>query len=291
MLAIVIILIIFLDSFNELSIEKKILDTKWLEYMLEYKLNFSKSEETDRKEIFLKNYAFIVESNRKNMDFTLKMNNFGHLGKNERLKLLMSYSGKRLQKEQSSIFVGRPIASELDWRKFEVVSPVQDQLECGSCYAFGVIDAIESQFAIHTGVLPHLSKQEIVDCSWKYGNYGCYGGFDESDEDNLLRALFYIGPISISIDAYHDELFFYESGIIDFPSCSSENVNHIVLAVGYSLNKRPYLLVKNRFFSQQDIFSWGKDWGMDGYLKVALFRNNMCGIASYASYPIPKIEN
>ncbi|KAF1740677.1 hypothetical protein MXB_3167 [Myxobolus squamalis] len=235
--------------------------------------------------------------------------------------------GKRLHEDTSPILVGKGIRHEHDWRSEGVVSPVKHQLKCGSCYAFSAVGAIESHFAIHNGNLTDLSVQEIIDCSLKFWNFGCRGGFPQGvykycmenglstsldypyrgrnlvcnrnnsnssymlegyknlkrgDEINLLRALYHIGPISIAVDAKSDEYAFYKSGIIDFSSCSSVSLNHAVLAVGYSLLKRPYLLVKN---------SWGKNWGIGGYFKVALFKNNMCGIASDASYPIPKIEN
>jgi cathepsin L len=32
--------------------------------------------------------------------------------------------------------------------------------------------------------------------------------------------------------------------------------------------------------------SWGVNWGQHGYIQLARNRNNNCGIASYASYPI-----
>ena len=32
--------------------------------------------------------------------------------------------------------------------------------------------------------------------------------------------------------------------------------------------------------------SWGKDWGEDGYFRMARNENDMCGLATDASFPL-----
>ena len=93
----------------------------------------------------------------------------------------------------------------------------------------------------------------------------------------LMNALAHVGPISVAIDAEQD-FQMYSHGIYNSNQCSSQFLNHAVLAIGYgvTVNNSKFIMVKN---------SWGTSWGMDGYIYFSADVENLCGIAQHCSYP------
>lgn len=64
--------------------------------------------------------------------------------------------------------------SAVDLRKNNKVTPVRNQLSCGSCWDFAAMGAFESSYAVVNNALVNTSEQQILDCS---GGGSCNGGW------------------------------------------------------------------------------------------------------------------
>jgi len=259
--------------------------------------------------------------------FTLKMNKFGDMTSQEFGQMFNGYNMTQKMQSKKGLKHKKSLSDRpesVDWRTQGYVTPVKDQGQCGSCWAFSAIASLEGQHFKQSGKLVSLSEQNLVDCSSKYGNQGCNGGLmdqafqyiqnnkgidtEESypytardgkckfnaatvgatdagfvditagDEDELTDAIANVGPISVAIDASHTSFQLYHSGIYNEKQCSPYNLDHGVTAVGYGSNAQgDFYIVKN---------SWADVWGDQGYIMMSRNKQNQCGIASSASYPI-----
>lgn len=55
-----------------------------------------------------------------------------------------------------------------------MITKVKNQKSCGSCFALGVVETIESMIALKAGKLVELSVQQMLDCN--DAKMGCEGG-------------------------------------------------------------------------------------------------------------------
>ncbi|KAJ5077270.1 hypothetical protein M0811_00590 [Anaeramoeba ignava] len=100
-----------------------------------------------------------------------------------------------------------------------------------------------------------------------------------NSEEAVKEALYNMGPLAISYDAGHLSMVYYSSGVYSDKNCSSTNLDHSVLLVGwgdYPGTGEPYWLIKN---------SWSTHWGDNGYFYISR-KNNMCGVTTQASFPV-----
>jgi len=204
----------------------------------------------------------------------------------------------------------------VDWRTKGAVTPVKDQGQCGSCWAFSATEAIESYSFLNDGKLISLSAQQITSCDKTDG--GCNGGNTETAYGYVHKA----GGIETSAD-YPYTSGGGSTGICKFVSskvavkiagyksvsrgesnlkaalnngpvsvCLAAeafqsyrsgvlrscpgSVDHCVQAVGYDDTSSP------PYWTVRN--SWATSWGEKGYIRIAS-GSDLCKISDDVTYP------
>jgi len=144
--------------------------------------NFQKQYTADnffhRFNIFKNNLVTIREHNKKGLSWTMGVNQFSDMTSEEFSDMVGKFP-ERPASSNAELF--RPTAGFVapdswDWRTKGAVTPVKDQRQCGSCWAFSTVGALEGWNQITFGQLLSFSEQQLVDCS-KDTCYGCQGGW------------------------------------------------------------------------------------------------------------------
>ncbi|XP_063592112.1 procathepsin L-like [Penaeus indicus] len=305
---------------------------QWHNFKAEHGRHYaSPQEERYRLSVFEQNQQFIDDHNSRfengEVTFTLQMNQFGDMTSEEFTATMNGFLNAPTRRPAGILRADddETLPEKVDWRTKGAVTPVKDQKQCGSCWAFSTTGSLEGQHFLKDGKLVSLSEQNLVDCSDKFGNMGCGGGLmdqafryikenkgidtessypyeaqdgkcrfeasnvgatdtgfvdvEHGSESALKKAVAKVGPISVAIDASQPSFQFYHDGVYYEEGCSSTELDHGVLAVGYGETEKgeAYWLVKN---------SWNTSWGNKGYIQMSRNKDNNCGIATQASYPL-----
>jgi len=209
--------------------------------------------------------------------------------------------------------------TSVDWRTKGVVTPVKNQQQCGSCWAFSATGSTEGSVAIKTGKLTSLSEQQLVDCSDSYGNQGCNGGLMDQAFEYIIAngitteaAYPYTAqdgqcqsgkPVASRLTSYVDVTAGSEDALLQAVALGPVSVaieadqqcfqfySGGILSdpsCGMQLD-HGVLAVGYGTTAGTDFWivknSWGTSWGESGYIRMIRGQNE-CGIAQEASYPV-----
>lgn len=271
--------------------------------------------------IWLTNQRLVQEHNSGKTTFRVSMNKLSALTSSE-YQCLLGYKGQIKRKSSKKSFLV-PTDAEVDWRTKGVVNPIQDQGQCGSCWAFSATQSIESIYAIKTGTLIKLSEQNIVDCVVSCA--GCEGGsmdyafeylkrFQKGYQEYLSNYPYtavdgrcaYSQSKSVQVlNDYHD----VSQG--DEVALAVDVQKHGPIAVGIDASNWGFQLYTRGIYDDPNCNprnvdhgvgligygsengvnywivrnSWTRSWGEEGYIRMVKDKNDQCGIATVASYP------
>jgi C1A family cysteine protease len=212
----------------------------------------------------------------------------------------------------------RQLPSSVDWQAKGAVTPVKDQGNCGSCWAFSAVASVEGAWQIATGQLLTLSEQQLVDCAGSCGNQGCSGGLMDDAFQWIINnggiAPENIYPYTARGQPCHAVMSVAKiSAWKDLPQGSEDALLSAVanqpVAVAIEADQSSFQHYKSGIFKGPcgksldhgvvvvgygtdagvDYWrvknSWGPTWGDAGYIRIKR-GSDLCGIADAASYPI-----
>ena len=300
-------------------------DFEYLKYVAKFGKSYGTKEEFQfRGDIFKNTLAALAEVNSQNDNtFSVGVNKFADWTPAEYKKIL-SYRPLRGEKAETFEAENVSIPDSIDWRSKGVVNPVQDQGQCGSCWAFSAIGALESRQAISTGTLLKLSEQQLVDCAGgSYGNLGCnggdmgtaiqysadfgnelesdypYAGYDQTCQfqKNLVQKPRSLGPKNTATN----NALALKTAIADGPVSVAIEADTFVFqfysggilnskACGTNLDHGVVAVGYGADASGKPYYivrnSWGSSWGLSGYINIAIVDGaGICGIQMEPVYP------
>jgi len=334
MKAIFVLCVLFVGAYCAPMLDEQ-LGNPWALFKRVHKKQYaSVEEETSRRAIWEANVAKIrkhnLEADLGVHTYTMKMNAFGDLTHEEFKKQMNGFKmSAKVDKSEfdhhtfiAAAHVTLPAA--VDWRKEGYVTPVKDQGQCGSCWAFSATGSLEGQTMAKTKKLISLSEQNLVDCSGKFGNMGCDGGLMDSSFQYIKANKGIDTEKSYPYEAVDGKCRFKaanvgatDTGFVDIKSKNETDLQNAIATIGpisvaIDASQDSFQFYSSGVYNEPDCSeteldhgvlavgydtkgsqayyivknSWGTSWGQEGYIWMSRNKKNQCGIATMASYPL-----
>jgi cathepsin L len=293
-------------------------------FMTQYNKKYTHDTFFYRYTVFKANMDKIYLANKQKHSYTLGMNEMGDMTHAEFKATKLGY--KRIDRSYARKMNAagphqhvKAAPKSVDWRSKGAVTPIKNQQQCGSCWAFSTTGSVEGAVAIASGKLISLSEQQLVDCSGAQGNQGCEGGL----MDQAFQYIISNGGLTTETNYPYTAMdgtcnttaaAQVASTITGYTDVTSGDQNSLINAVAigpvsvaieadqacfqfYSsgiLNdpscgtNLDHGVLAVGYDQGQGFWivknSWGTSWGMNGYVEIALGMDE-CGINTEPSYP------
>jgi len=293
-------------------------------FVQEHKKVYHPHEVLNRFAIFKDNLKFIEQHNANPANtYTVGVNQFADMTNAEFKRTMTGLNALQNKVQDNVVVLPVATAAAVDWTTAGAVTPVKNQGQCGSCWAFSTTGSVEGINQITTGKLLSFSEQELVDCASAYGNQGCNGGlmdngfqYIQAKGDVLETTYPYTGTTGTCSKTKSANSAVKLSGFADVTVNSEDQLMAAVqqqpVSVAIEADQSGFQLYKSGVFSGTcgtaldhgvlavgygtdstgtDYWkvknSWGSTWGLNGFilLKKGMGGAGQCGIASAASYP------
>jgi len=304
-----------------------LLDSEWENFKVAHNKQFGSIQEHDaRRAIFAENLKLI---NRHNAEyeaglhtFTVGVNQYADKTNAEFVREFNGFQMSSAENKHQHQHSGVGLPKSVDWRKEGYVTPVKNQAQCGSCWAFAAVATMEGANFKKTGNLVSLSEQNLVDCVTK--DYGCNGGLPADGVEYVIKNKGIDTEKSYPYTARDGRCSYSKNAIgatmskvVAIKSGSEASLQSALategpVAVGIDASHFSFQFYSSGVYNERrcstqqldhgvtavgygtedgkDYWlvknSWGKSWGEQGYIKMARNNNNMCGIATMAIYAV-----
>jgi len=281
------------------------------------KTHATTAEKNARYLNFLENARKIAESNKASKHATFGFTKFSDMSPREFQTKMTGFKPRTAivpPSERPELVAERKRneqqpSTAIDWAAAGKTTPIKNQEQCGSCWAFSATETIESAILIAQGTVQGGAPQEIVDCDTN--DQGCNGGdpaeamqwvisqggqdtescYPYTGQDGSCNSaqctptnkISSTSSVSQSESAIYSALQGmppsiccdasawqnYNGGILTADQCG-DNVDHAIQLTGYNPSQGGYWIVRN---------SWGADWGESGFIWLQ-YGQNTCDITS-----------